>query len=226
MATATQQTSIAEIESTRVRPVTRLDGNAKSRAILDAAARLFLVQGFGATSMRAVAAAAGISKRTLYIHFRTKHALFVAVIQTLCARIASPPLGELGASKVEDGLESLGCQVLSGLCSAEQIELFRTVVTDVRRFPELGVVLLDGPMRCIEDLFAEYFRAQVEARKLVLESPCRAAAQFLGLLKADLHVTLLMKPGSAVTAEAIRESVKAAVTLFLNGARRDCHCPL
>ena len=219
MVTATQQMPIAEIEPPRIRPVTRLDGNAKSRAILDAAARLFLVQGFGATSMHAVAAAAGISKRTLYIHFRTKHALFAAVIQTLCARIASPSLDELDTLRVEDGLENLGCQVLSGLCSAEQIELFRTVATDVRRFPELGVVLLDGPMRRIEDLFAEYFRAQVEARKLVLHSPRRAAAQFLGLLKADLHLKLLMKPGSAVTAEAIRASVKAAVALFLNGAR-------
>jgi len=227
MATATQQMPIAEIERAGIRrgPAPSPEGSAKTRAILDAAARLFLVRGFGATSMNGVAAAAGISKRTLYVHFRTKHALFASVIQTLCARIAPPSFDEfdVGASGIEEELENLGYQCLIGLCSAEQIELFRTVVTDVRRFPELGAVLFDGPMRRVEDLFAEYFQAQVEAGNLALASPRRAAAQFLGLLKADLHAKLLMKSGNPVTAQAIRESVKAAVDLFLNGARRGCN---
>lgn len=48
--------------------------------ILDAAKYAFLESGFERTSMDAVAARAGTSKRSLYAHFPTKDALFLAVI--------------------------------------------------------------------------------------------------------------------------------------------------
>ena len=50
----------------------------KYRAILKAASQMFLSQGYGPTSMDAVAEAAGVSKRTVYGHFDTKYALFSA----------------------------------------------------------------------------------------------------------------------------------------------------
>ncbi|MEU4656125.1 TetR family transcriptional regulator [Streptomyces sp. NPDC023723] len=48
-----------------------------------AAARLFAVQGIGATGMEQVAEAAPVSKRTLYAHFRTKNDLVIAHLRDL-----------------------------------------------------------------------------------------------------------------------------------------------
>ena len=45
---------------------------AKRAAILDAAEKLFLSQGFTGTSMDAVAKEAGVSKLTVYSHFSDK----------------------------------------------------------------------------------------------------------------------------------------------------------
>lgn len=50
-------------------------------AILSAAKDLFLSIGYGATTMEAVALAAGVSKRTLYARHSTKHLLMTAVVE-------------------------------------------------------------------------------------------------------------------------------------------------
>lgn len=47
--------------------------------ILDAACRLFIEQGFGATTMEQIVAACGIGRDTLYRRFATKEELFAAV---------------------------------------------------------------------------------------------------------------------------------------------------
>ncbi|MEZ4240671.1 MAG: TetR/AcrR family transcriptional regulator [Myxococcota bacterium] len=48
--------------------------------ILDHAIRLFAHQGYGSTSVREVAEAAGITKPTLYYHFGSKEGLFRAIV--------------------------------------------------------------------------------------------------------------------------------------------------
>jgi len=53
----------------------------KRAAILEAAKTLFLSRGFGATSMDAVAAGAGVSKLTVYNHFSDKDTLFLEAVK-------------------------------------------------------------------------------------------------------------------------------------------------
>ena len=54
--------------------------------ILDVATELFLAQGYGVTSIEAVAQHARISKRTFYHRFPDKAALFSAVVRRIVAR--------------------------------------------------------------------------------------------------------------------------------------------
>jgi len=70
----------------RGRPQQR--GDAETRAlIVGAATGIFLAQGFGATSMEAVAQAAGVSKKTIYRFVATKEKLLEAVIDTRSAAL-------------------------------------------------------------------------------------------------------------------------------------------
>ena len=57
----------------------------KRAAILNVAKRLFTTQGFDGTSMDAIAAAAGVSKLTVYSHFQDKERLFAAAVECVCA---------------------------------------------------------------------------------------------------------------------------------------------
>ena len=59
--------------STVQTPGRRQRSESKQTAILDAAERLFVADGYELTSVDAIAAAAGVSKRTVYDHFGDKH---------------------------------------------------------------------------------------------------------------------------------------------------------
>ena len=60
-------------------------GQALREHILDTAKLAFLEGGFERTSMDAIAARAETSKRSLYAHFPTKDALFLAVLERIRA---------------------------------------------------------------------------------------------------------------------------------------------
>ena len=64
----------------------RAEPRGKAGAILAAAERAFLAQGFGAVSMDAIARAAGVSKATVYAHFAGKEELFGAIVADLSER--------------------------------------------------------------------------------------------------------------------------------------------
>ncbi len=63
----------------------------KRFAILRGAKAVFLKEGFGGASMDQVAAAAGVSKMTVYRHFGSKEELFAGVITESCQRIVADP---------------------------------------------------------------------------------------------------------------------------------------
>ena len=58
----------------------------KRQRLLEQAERLFLEHGFKAVTMEAVAAAAGISKMTIYNHFHSKENLFLEISMLLIRR--------------------------------------------------------------------------------------------------------------------------------------------
>lgn len=51
------------------------------RRVLDAAAELFVAQGYAGTTLRHIAAAAGIKAGSIYHHFDSKESLFVSVLE-------------------------------------------------------------------------------------------------------------------------------------------------
>ena len=59
--------------------------------ILIAATELFLLEGYGSTTIEAVAARAAISKRTFYDRFDDKAQLFAAVVHRIIEHIRPPP---------------------------------------------------------------------------------------------------------------------------------------
>lgn len=63
--------------------------SAGADAIMEAAARLFSENGFDGVSMRGVARAAGVSKSNIYHHFRSKEALYLAIMQSSADHLAT-----------------------------------------------------------------------------------------------------------------------------------------
>jgi AcrR family transcriptional regulator len=57
--------------------------------LLDAAVRLFAAKGYGATSVRDIVRAAGVTAPALYHHFGNKEGLFLAIVRAGSARAAA-----------------------------------------------------------------------------------------------------------------------------------------
>ena len=193
----------------------------KHAAILAGAKEVFLEQGYGAASMDVISERADVSKRTIYKHFESKYELFSAVVRRMCKNVL-PAEQEFEVFKnipIEKALHTLGVQFLREIYHPDQIALFRTVIGEVRQFPELGAVFLDGPISGSETRIGAFFAHEVEHGDLTIADMNLAAARFLGLLKSDLHMRLLFSKRKRVSANEIDKQVRGAVELFLNGAR-------
>jgi TetR/AcrR family transcriptional repressor of mexJK operon len=110
-----------------------------------AAHRLFLRQGYLATSIDAILAEAGISsKETLYRHYANKEALFADVLSHLT--LAQPGFSERLAtlSSPHDlisfrlTLTQLAREILAMITQPGYLPLVRMIIAESPRFPQLG----------------------------------------------------------------------------------------
>src|SRR2546422_9953327 len=109
-----------------------------------AAPRLFLQQGYLATSIDAFLGEAGISsKETLYRHYANKEALFVDVLSHLT--MEQPGFSEKLAAlptphdlpSLRQGLTQLFREIISMISQPGYIPLVRMIITETTRFPQL-----------------------------------------------------------------------------------------
>ncbi len=190
----------------------------KRRAIVEAATPLFLEAGYGAASMDAIAASAGVSKRTVYSYFPGKEALFGAVIGNVCASV----IGTRAPEALMDGpprrvLSDLGESFLTLITSQQALAIFRLTAAESERFPELGQVFYrSGPQRWICAL-AAYLREQDRDGALRVPDPESAAAQFLAMVKGLVHMRLTLGVGPRPGPAEITAVVSSAVAAFLRG---------
>src|SRR5271167_617861 len=66
---------------------TRKTGSAKPNAIVLAGLRLFTQYGYRKTSIDDIAQAAQVAKRTVYLHFESKAAVFLAILEYLADQV-------------------------------------------------------------------------------------------------------------------------------------------
>ncbi|KAB8182802.1 TetR/AcrR family transcriptional regulator [Microbispora catharanthi] len=112
--------------------------------ILDTAKLAFLEDGFERTSMDAIAARAETSKRSLYAHFPTKDALFLAVVERIRvlfgARMRTP--AEYSAQPSEAVVQYCG-RFVQLLRWSSVARMLRLGVAEADRLPDLAAGLYD-----------------------------------------------------------------------------------
>jgi AcrR family transcriptional regulator len=188
--------------------------------ILDVATGLFLTQGFGATSIEAVAARAHISKRTLYSRFADKRELFRAVVRRLIARWLPPfDASLLAPGPVEDVLKRTARELLKAALSPEALALTRIMQTEARRFPELGRAMVESGARKGSEHIAEFLGREAAAGRLRVADPAFAAEAFM-VLVLTVPQRRAMGMGPALSPDEIERWGERAVELFLDGCRR------
>jgi AcrR family transcriptional regulator len=200
---------------TLARPRDGVAANPKVQQIVEAARRLFMADGYGATSMDAIARDAGVSKATLYAHFTNKAELFAAIIGGECQRFAHllwPP--ETEAGDVRSVLLQLARAKVQFTRSPGPRAIYRIVVGESGRFPELGRVFYEnGPRRVLERV-AGYLRDATDKGLLNVPHPRLAAEQLFGLVHGADHLRRLLDVDD-LQAPDVDRIVESAVEIFL-----------
>lgn len=198
-------------------------GEARRKAMLEAACELFLERGFGGTSMGDVVARSGGSLATLYATFGSKEKLFEAIVEEVSAQLLAPlDAPEFESKPLDEALCRLGEAFLSHLLDPQTLRWQRMCAAEGPKFPELRTALLhSGPER-VRGRLAAYLAAQAEAGRLALDDPHAAAVHFLALVKSEVAFAAVCGEPIDLAPEAVPGKVQSAVDVFLYGyaARR------
>jgi TetR/AcrR family transcriptional repressor of mexJK operon len=170
--------------------------------ILDAALGVFLKTGYGASTVDELAAAAQVTKRTIYAYYGDKAEVFAAMVRYLAAAVS------LDAARDHDTLETLAARIVVRVHSDELVGLHQLVIAESTRFPELALVLhANGDARHVARL-AEHIRAERGPAREPLAEP------LFSLLLGEKHRRRLLGIDPAPTPAQAAAHADAALALI------------
>jgi AcrR family transcriptional regulator len=183
----------------------------------EAAAAIFLRDGYTTANMDDIARAAGMSKRTLYQFFPSKAALFETTISAALAplHVDSDLEREPDVRAALTGmLEAAGRHLLD----LRQTGIFRLVIAEVQRSPELAetshrVIVSRGASSLQRRIAAEMARGRI-----ALGDAEAAARMLYGMALGGVQIMMLLGVRDAPDAKEIACLARNAVAVFLNGA--------
>jgi TetR/AcrR family transcriptional regulator, mexJK operon transcriptional repressor len=175
--------------------------------ILTAALGVFLRTGYGASTVDELAAAAQVTKRTLYAYYGDTAEVFAAMVRDLAAAVS------LDAASDRDTLETLAARIVSRLHSEELVGLHQLVIAESTRFPELALILhSSGDVRHIARL-AQHIRVERDPASEPLAEP------LFSLLLGERHRRRLLGIDPPPTPAQAAAHADAALALLGLGRR-------
>ncbi|MBV9249106.1 MAG: TetR/AcrR family transcriptional regulator [Acetobacteraceae bacterium] len=192
----------------------------KRQAVLDAAGSLFMTQGYGVVSMDAIARAAGVSKATLYAHFASKGQLFATIILEGCrSNLAVEGFLPEDGADIEPALVALARGILRFLLEDRALAIYRVVMSESTRFPELGHAFYENGPVVFRRVFSAWLSRQATAGRLEVPESEMAADQFIGLVRGGVYLRASLGLPPPPSPEEIEATVAAAVRTFLRAYR-------
>jgi AcrR family transcriptional regulator len=206
-------------QRTRTGRPTRAEATELEDRLRRAAVDTFLAKGFDGTTMEAVAAAAGITKRTLYAKYPDKRTLFAKVLPWA---MSSLRWDDTVADNTDDAGDDLRAALLTIARAAaarvvdpQVVQLSRIAMTEAHRFPEFSEAahsLTWSPrLRSVVALLERH----AGLGNVVVADPELAAEQFLAMVSS--FPALLAAFGLRRDPEDEERHIQHAVTLFLSG---------
>jgi AcrR family transcriptional regulator len=204
----------------------REDAEQLRETIIAVATEMFLEQGYGATSIDAIARRARISKRTFYHRFRDKAELFGAVVHDVVARLRPPNAVDsagmaalFAGAALEDILLRVAGLMLRAALSPAAIALQRVILSELPRFPELAAVVAgEGTRQEAVNHIAALLERERQTGGVAFDQPSFAAEQFLQMV-VSLPQRRALGLGTPMSESELESWARQTVRLFLNGCR-------
>jgi len=181
--------------------------------LIEVAEEVFLERGYHAATMDDIARRAGMSKKTIYVMFQSKAALFHALLAARLAPLATPipDDGRPHAEVLRLFLHSVARLVLS----PRQMALTRLMIAESPQSPDV-VRALRSQAVCNGDGALEAWLARQLARgTLTLDDPREAAAMLFGMSIGELALHQLAKGGPMPSEAELTRRIELSVRMFL-----------
>ena len=184
----------------------------KRQSISLAAAELFLKEGFDRCSMDSIAAAAGVSKQTVYSHFANKEELFKSCIagkvQLYDLRVDASVHGDL-----ESGLAAFADGFLRLISDPPAVKMWRLMVNGADVHRHVAEMFHEtGPEESLTSL-ARFLEQHSD--RLDIDDYDAAARTYLGLTADCFHTRILLGIIDGVGDDERRAHVKRVVDQFM-----------
>lgn len=189
----------------------------KRRQILRGALEIFLEQGYEGTSMDRVAAAAGVSKITIYKYFQDKEGLFTALIEQVATQRFDTVFGVLPLNEEpSEVLRQIAEKLLHLLAvDDEYVAFLRLIIGESGRFPTLAQLFVKALPQKVWRLLTEYFESHP---KLNIIHPEATARIFTGTL-ISYAMTQRILHGQEIAPMEAEPLIDTLVTLVVNEGR-------
>lgn len=195
--------------------------SATTRAILDAAQRLFLKAGFDGVNLEQVGRAAGVSRQTVYNQFGSKEAVFHEVAKRHWETVRSETASIFAAMETvaspAEALRNFARALLRFVEETEQVAFTRLVIAESRQRPWIA----DEFYRCGKEPilkgFASALTAMAARGTIRCPHPELAAHQFMGLVQEFVIWPRVMAIGKGLAElPANKTVIDEAIAMFLS----------
>lgn len=184
--------------------------------ILEAALRVFVDVGYEAANMRVIAAESGYSKPTIYANFGSKKELFEALVANTCSQIKPPNIDIDESLNALDILTELAQSYRNNVLSSGFIEFYRLVISEAKRFPELGAVFYRfGPQASRTSLAKLLLQLSEQNILAPIEDLETAAEQFEALVLEPIKVRAFLLTETVIPPADFDAFIRAAIATFL-----------
>jgi AcrR family transcriptional regulator len=201
-------------------PRRQLNRIAKERRILEAALRVFSDTGYSGTTMDALAAAAGLTKPTLYQYFASKEQLFSAMMLQQRDQMLEVFTHPSAQGMVLD-LHLFAWDYAETVMRPEMLSLARLIIGEVQRFPEIGrAYQASGPDRLLNGIMA-YLEGQRSLGRLAFDDAELAAQDLWGLILSAPRNTALYLPDQPPDPARLELYVHNGLRVFLKAYSTD-----
>lgn len=195
----------------------------KAHVVLAGARAVFLAHGFGAATTDMIQQAAGVSKSTVYAHYPNKETLFIAVVEAECELFLKtirtlPTAGK----RLADILSAMAQTYLEMVLSRDGLALYRMIVSEAPRLPELGRrFYLAGP-GAMNSIVADALDGATSNGEIDLGGIGRdgAASLFVNMVRGEAQMQCLTHPESPASAAQRDRWASDAVTAFLRAFQK------
>lgn len=197
----------------------QMDPSAREAAILEVAAQLLMEVPFDDVTMVAIACRAGMSKRTVYEHFKNREELLVRSIVDISRTIFLPLSSEDTQRSLRDRLSLLLRINAPPGCEAHKLEFLRSIIAKAQAYPVLAQQLhANGRGVLIGFVRTEIERAMESGEIVLAPADLNMAAEMLLDMAFENTLTRLLHPGLQRQDDAeIERRRDFAITVFLRG---------